>query len=190
MQPSQPGYDLTTADVQNASLPQDVLQRMIAPVVADPGGASMEELIAAMLAQMALGQNVVQNCRYRVVPFQFTTDNTEQQLLPENPYRKVLIIHANGNSDKPALPLLIKFGSGPLALSALPLPVDPNYVRLDVANIYNSDYYSNDGLNSVAEGANVLINRPYVFSPAPSSAITLAMRNVGGSIRGRIIEGI
>lgn len=102
MEPSKPGYHLSTADLQRAYIGPDILGRIIQQAGQHPD-------TTALLAGILKSQRK-NNARFRPAMFNFPAYN-RQLLFTENPNRSYLIIQNVGAGD-----LIVLFEDGPVSI--------------------------------------------------------------------------
>ncbi len=86
-------YDLSTADLQKATITNEVLNRMIAPSVISGEFPDTSALLASILKNQLKA-----NSKYRIYPFSITAGNW-LQILPDNPDRTGLLVASLGGGD-------------------------------------------------------------------------------------------
>jgi len=102
IKPSNPGYNFTTADLQRASFPPDLLGKMIVQAGKNPDAGA---LLAAILKSQRK-----QNANFRPASINFPIWSL-QSLFSANPNRSYLIIQNTGNGD-----LMLIFEDGPASI--------------------------------------------------------------------------
>lgn len=124
MQPSNPGYEFSAADLAQAAIPVGVLNQLIAPA-ANGAPVDMAGLLAALIkTQPKAASNFV------TYPYSIASGNA-QQVLPSNPLRTSLVIALNVVSSATVFVLL---DQGPISQSALQTTDTPRCLQVDSAN--------------------------------------------------------
>lgn len=164
MQPSRPGYNFSTADLEAYGIsPREAARILVQATGGEPGSLQAEpgDLIVALLAQLAKSQRRA-NAVFAPIPFSLAT-YTRQQMLSSNPRRSWLMIQNVGSND-----LMVAFETAQLT---------PENLSGNTSELTNQQQRS---LRIVAGG---------YFEPlvAPSNAITLFTLN--GATNGVIVEG-
>lgn len=185
-------YDLSTADLQRAAIPKEVISRIITKYVqaaqAAAGGAVNVDYndnleVTALLAQL-VKNNARAAVKYNIFPFSFVggadVNNPASilQILPENPNRKFLAVQINNGSVVTNTTYYMLFEEA----SITPQILDSNtYVN-----------YTTRAMNiTPSSPAGADIREPYFFSPAPTNAISIIGFAEGvENAEGLIIEGV
>lgn len=100
MEPSQPGYNFTTADLAAFNIaPRDAAQLLVAATGGVTGnlGIAPGDTVAALLAELVRSQRRF-NALFAPSPFSLAAW-TRQQILAENPLRSYLLIQNVGSGD-------------------------------------------------------------------------------------------
>lgn len=163
--PSQPGYDLSIADLGSAEMGNLAIGHTIATGIQQMQQNGGEPDPLMLLAQMLKKQSVSAT-KYRIMPFSLATGRI-QQILPENPFRKALLIVPD-----PALEIAVYLSEGPTDVD---VPFDgPNDVRLK---------------SSFKLVLDTTFPQPFQFFVAPTNPITL-ITAYDMPVTGVIIEGV
>lgn len=176
--PSAPGPDLSAADLQRVGIGPEDAGRIIMQYVQQQAENDPVALLAALLKSQ-----VSANCRYIVYPFNITGATGIQQVVPENPLRKTLLINIRDTQDTAvAFNRGFLFQPGPLQFTALGALELLQYLRIAL----NTDATNSFILPGLATTPGIKV---FQFRPPPTNPITVVTRS-GTRFRGVIVEGI
>ena len=166
MNPSQPGYNFTTADLQRFNITPEDAARLLARET--QGGAvpvnQLENPITALLAEMVRAQRRF-NARYGSFGWSLAAW-AKLQLLQQNPLRAYMLIQNVGSGD-----LMVLFESGPA--SAADLSSTGGQAQLTVEQ---------------TRAVRIVAGGNYEPLVAPSTEVTIF--TLGTATQGVVVEGV